>query len=515
MPVRVITAVVRFIVFGILSDRVGGCNKNTINLAGCKSNFHTLKQTIMFIRWRISGGFGHKNLLSDGKNRYNTFIFHCSYRKIERGVFLGNRGVKYIKLAYQWACEIVQRLRDHGFEAYFVGGCVRDMLMGRRPADYDIATDATVDQVRGLFRRTVPVGAAFGVVMVLRDNLQCQVSTYRGQPATAQEDACLRDFTINALFYDPVTDTVHDWVGGRADIENKIIRAVGSAQERFADDYLRMLRAVRICTSLGFAIDSEALATIRLNADRLAEVSKERIRDELIRIFSNANAATALELLRETGLFKTMFPDLFGLYEQRLPEMKATPFELISAILRHIDEPHYHTGMAALLSLPSLLRYPSCVDQPPDGEDSELVSSTLRSYMFSNADRKAVCAVLFNHRSFIFAGCMPDGAKKTFMRSRWFTRELAFHRAHLTALGMDISSYSHLSSYYSSLTRDDLFPPALITGKDLYDAGFTQGPHWRAILSEAQYMQLDGSLLSRQDAISWLHAKKDSFEATS
>ncbi len=407
-----------------------------------------------------------------------------------------------------WAKDIVQRLKTHGFEAYFVGGCVRDMLMDITPADYDIATNANIKQIQAIFRRTVPVGAAFGVVMVLHENVQCQVSTYRGNTSSAKDDALLRDFTVNGLFYDPHTDTVFDWVGGKDDISRKVIRAIGSVRERFNDDYLRMVRAVRISATLGFSIDPDILTAIKDNTDQLQGVSNERIRDELIKIVSHRNASKGMALLRETGLFRVMFPDLDHLYEQRLHDLKTTSFDLISQLFDTQSKPNYHTGMAALLSLPSFLRYPSSPDEAINSSDSALVSSLLRSYIFSNHDRRTIIDILQNHRMFIFADRLSKGSIKKYMRSKNFKYELAFHRMHLTALGCPLDSYKFMKSYYKSLSRIELFPVPLITGKDLHDLGLTPGPLWSELLSEIEYLQLDDQLSSRDEAIAWIHENK-------
>lgn len=405
---------------------------------------------------------------------------------------------------YQQAKKIVCQLQNEGFEAYFVGGCVRDMLMGREPLDYDIATSASVAVIRKMFRRTVPVGAAFGVVMVLLGDHQYQISTFRGHRCTAQDDAMLRDFTINGIFFDPVTEKIFDWVNGQNDIADKIIRAIGCPHARFEDDHLRMLRAVRFSATLGFSIDDQTDTAICSCADKLASVSNERIRDELVKITEHPDASNAIDKLRATGLFQVIFPDLDNLYAQRIPDLKATPFELIATIFDNLELNHYYTGMAALLSLPSFLRYPQTPEQPVNAGDSALVAALLRSYMFSNTDRRTICSILHGHRFFIFAQQLPIGTIKRYMRNDWFTHALAFHKAHLRTLNCPLTSWEYFCSLHESFSHSDLFPTPLLTGNDLHSIGLHPGPQWGELLDTVEFLQLDGQLRTRDDALRWL-----------
>src|SRR5437660_3067202 len=220
------------------------------------------------------------------------------------------------------ATEIVRRLQQAGFAAFWVGGCVRDFLLGREPGDYDIVTAALPEQVEQLFARTIAVGKKFGVIVVLEGEHQFQVATFRAEAdyqdgrrpnqvtfGDARADALRRDFTVNGLFYDPVQKLSHDWVGGEADLRAKIIRTIGSPVERFAEDHLRMLRAVRLAAQLGFQIESRTMAAIKTQAASIRHVSAERIRDELVKLFSPPHAATGLDLLRVSGLLDHFLPE--------------------------------------------------------------------------------------------------------------------------------------------------------------------------------------------------------------
>ncbi|MCU0916504.1 MAG: CCA tRNA nucleotidyltransferase [Planctomycetes bacterium] len=225
----------------------------------------------------------------------------------------------------QAATEIIRRLQQHGFQALLAGGCVRDMLLGRPAKDYDVATDARPADVMGLFPRTLAVGARFGVVIVLLRHEQVEVATFRSEAGyedgrhptevrftSAAQDASRRDFTINGMFYDPLTEQVIDYVQGRADLDRRIIRTIGAPQERFGEDYLRMLRAIRFSTQLGFAIDPDTYAAVRRNAFQIARISGERIAIELEGILAHPNRARGAAMLLETGLAQAIFPGFAG-----------------------------------------------------------------------------------------------------------------------------------------------------------------------------------------------------------
>src|SRR2546427_4877646 len=221
------------------------------------------------------------------------------------------------------AAEIVRRLHKAGFAALWVGGCVRDFLLGRDPVDYDIATSALPEQIERLFKRTIPVGRKFGVVLVVEGGHQFQVATFRAEAdyqdgrhpeqvtfGDAMADARRRDFTVNGLFFDPVEKKLHDWVGGEADLRAKIIRTIGTPSERFAEDHLRLLRAVRLAAQLEFEIESGTFAALKANAPKIRGISAERIRDELVKLFSPPHASRGLDLLRQSGLLEQVLPEI-------------------------------------------------------------------------------------------------------------------------------------------------------------------------------------------------------------
>ncbi|HEY6167210.1 MAG TPA: CCA tRNA nucleotidyltransferase, partial [Verrucomicrobiae bacterium] len=221
------------------------------------------------------------------------------------------------------ATEIVRRLRDAGFAAFFVGGCVRDQLLGREPQDFDIASNARPEDIERLFPRTIPVGKQFGVMLVIEHGRQFQVATFRAESeyrdgrhpesvtfTDAINDARRRDFTVNGLFLDPISDEVHDWVGGQADLQARVVRTIGVAEERFAEDHLRLLRAVRFAAQLGFNIEPVTFAAVKANAAKIQTVSAERVREELLKLFRPPHAGRGLELLRDSGLLEHVLPEI-------------------------------------------------------------------------------------------------------------------------------------------------------------------------------------------------------------
>src|SRR6516165_10083591 len=223
------------------------------------------------------------------------------------------------------ATGIVERLQGAGFAAFWVGGCVRDFLLGREPQDFDIATDADPDQVENLFSKTIPVGKKFGVILIVEQGHQFQVATFRAEAeyrdgrrpekvvfSSAEADASRRDFTVNGLFFDPIAKKLHDWVGGEKDLRAKIIRTIGAPEERFAEDHLRLLRAVRFAAQLNFEIESKTFAAVKFLAPKIKLISAERIREELLKLFPPPHAARGLVLLRDSGLLVEVLPELYA-----------------------------------------------------------------------------------------------------------------------------------------------------------------------------------------------------------
>jgi len=391
----------------------------------------------------------------------------------------------------EWAEKIVQQLQQSGFLAYFVGGCVRDHIMGTQPTDYDIATNAATDQIKQLFDRTVEVGAGFGVILVIHNSLHCQVSTFRTETNNPKDDALKRDFTINGLFYDPQKNELFDWVDGTRDIGEKIIRAIGSPQDRFTEDPLRLLRAVRLASTLDFKIEENTMECIKKNALSIITCSEERIRDELINIFSGKNPVSALKLLKSTGLLYTIIPEIKDQSDNELSEK----------ILSLIETPSYHIGLTgALCGLG--FNYPEN-NVPPTPNFSE-VNTFLIRMKFSNKDKLTTYSILKNHIRFIDQSTMKISEKIKLMQSESFPLELEFHRLHLETLKKPLDSYTELKTLYESLSRDEIFPLPLLSGDELIGLGYEPSKNWKLLFNMLEMEQLEKNILEKQQALNWI-----------
>jgi tRNA nucleotidyltransferase/poly(A) polymerase len=374
---------------------------------------------------------------------------------------------------------ISQRLREAGYQAYLVGGCVRDLLLGRRPKDYDVATDASPEGVLELFPAAGLVGAHFGVVLVRDGDSQIEVATFRSDAGYSdgrrpdavafvhdpRQDAARRDFTINALFLDAATNEVLDYVGGRADLAAGLIRAIGNAEERFQEDHLRLLRAVRFAARLGFRIEEATLAAIRKLAPLVQLVAAERVREEMNQILREG--AGGVELLFETGLMANVLPDVILDPERPLARLRrARPGEL-SPVL----------AWAALLF----------------DVDRDAVALLLKRLRFSCTDADEVMSLLKNTSRLLEIDTMRIAEKKRLMRDPLFAGYLTMRRL-CGEPALDLPLY----------TDQDLHPAKLLSGLDLLELGYPQGPLYSSILAALEDAQLEGKLRDREEAIRWV-----------
>lgn len=407
----------------------------------------------------------------------------------------------------EFARAVVERLRGAGHEALWAGGCVRDELLGRVPADYDVATSARPDQVRDLFgrSRTLAVGAAFGVITVVgpKGAGQVEVTTFRTDAAytdgrhpagvtfsTAKEDAQRRDFTINGLFLDPVSGLVHDHVGGRADLAAGIVRAIGVPGLRFGEDHLRMLRAVRFAAGFGFVLESGTRAAIERLAARVATVSPERIAAELRAMVSRPGRGRALDLLRDTGLLTVVLPEV-------VPPSGATePWRRVVRQVEALDEP----------SLPPVL----AILAEGAGDTLPAIASRLR---LSNRE---TTAAVWLHAAVAALGRRDDPPQRRPWSAiqPWLAHRDAplladLLRARAAADGdVEAAALAAWVTGWIDRPRAELDPPALLGGGDLLRAGVESGPRMGATLARIRALQLDGVLLTREDARAWLAANR-------
>jgi poly(A) polymerase len=428
----------------------------------------------------------------------------------------------------QGALRIVHTLRSDGHEAFFVGGCVRDLLRQETPEDYDIVTSAHPEQVMSLFPRTYPVGVSFGVILVSEDDLLYEVATYRKESeyvdgrhpsqisfATAKEDVYRRDFTVNGLLMDPETGEIVDYVGGVSDIERRVIKAIGNPEERFAEDHLRMLRAVRFTANLGFIIDVETLEAIKRHAADIARVSAERVREELTRILIGPGPCPGMELLQATGLLSQLLPELEALRGVSQPPQfhpEGDVWEHTLSMLALLPQERQHNseadGRLAWAVLLHDVGKPVTRTESETGvhfyghvkKGAEIAAAIMRRLKFSKADLDIVLALIENHMRFMHVQDMRPNTVKKFLRMADFDLHLALHR--LDCLG----SHGHLDNdvfcrgKLKELTAEDLHPPRLLTGHDLQELGFQPGPLFREILNTIEDAQLNGEIATAEEA---------------
>lgn len=407
-----------------------------------------------------------------------------------------------------YAASVVARLRESGHEAYFAGGCVRDVLLGLDPADYDVATDARPEQVTRLFRRTVGVGASFGVVRVLgpKEAGDVEVATFRSDGAyldgrhpesvhysTAEHDASRRDFTINGMFLDPLDDRVIDYVGGRSDLDRRVLRAIGDPSARFAEDKLRLLRAVRFAARFGLALDPATRSAIEAMAPQVTAVSAERIAQEIRRMLVHPTRATAMDLAHSVGLIAATLPPLAPL--ATIPE--PTAGDLWSHTLRVLgrlpESPSFPLAFAALVHETG----PGAT--PESARDVALALST--SLKLSNADRDRTAWLVAHQRSLLGPALLPRHRLKRLLASEGIADLLALHRAEALATTGDLAHVVYCEDYLRTEPDGPVDPPPLLTGHDLARHGLRPGPQFARWLEAVRDAQLDGTIATRDDAL--------------
>jgi poly(A) polymerase len=438
-----------------------------------------------------------------------------------------------------FATSIVRTLRDRGFQAYLVGGCVRDLLLGREPKDYDVATDATPNQVMAIFPETYAVGAQFGVVLVPAPDSEEQktaseasksktveVATFRSDIGYSDgrhpnevrfsknpgEDVERRDFTINGMLLDPLSGEVLDFVGGRRDLRSGIIRTIGDPQKRFGEDKLRMLRAIRFAASFDYRIDSDTFAAIRDSAEQIGAVSRERVRDELTRMLTEGRGRRAFLLLDESGLLRQVLPEISAMKGVRQPpEFHPEGDVFIHTLLLLDNLPHpcpmtlgwgallHDVGKPPTFRVAERIRFDGHVDIGV--KMAEEICTRLR---FSNEDAHQILALVENHMRFGDATRMKESTLKKFLRLPHFDEHLALHRADCLASHRNLAAYEFVRTKREEIPPEKMQPSPLVTGDDLIAAGHTPGPRFREILNAVEDAQLEGRLASRDAALDFV-----------
>ena len=442
--------------------------------------------------------------------------------------------------ACAFAEHICRTLRLSGHQAYFVGGCVRDILLHREPADYDVATDATPERVERIFPNSLTVGAKFGVVVVVQEpdlsndakapSAMVEVATFRSDvgysdgrhpdqvvyASTPQEDVQRRDFTINGLLLDPQTNEILDFVGGRDDLRAGIIRAIGRPEERFREDKLRMLRAIRFAARFGYAIEPETMRAIQLLAPEIQQVSAERLRDELTKLLTEGAARRGFELLAETRLLPELLPEISRMKGVEQPPQFHPEGDVWIHTLLMLEG--LRPGSSPTLAWGVLLHDVGkpATFSPPSGPNgrirfdrhvevgtrmAEEICSRLR---FSNDDTAQIASLVANHLRFKDAPQMKRATLKRFVRLDRFEEHMELHLLDCSSSHRNLDNYEFMRRFLAETPPEDVRPTRLLTGDDLIGLGFRPGPEFREILDAAEDAQLEGSIRSRDDAFAWV-----------
>ena len=468
------------------------------------------------------------------------------------------------------AGDLVARLQGAGFAAFWVGGCVRDFLLGREPEDFDIATDARPEQVERLFRKTIPVGKKFGVIIVVEQGQQFQVATFRAEAeyrdgrrpekvvfANAEADALRRDFTVNGLFYDPLKETIHDWVGGEKDLRAKIIRTICKPEERFGEDHLRMLRAVRFAARLNFEIEPATFAAIQGLAPKIKFISAERVRDELIKLFAPPNvegmdglvdegtrerepatipqpirqssnpaihlrraapAARGLVLLRDSHLMEHVLPELTATIScEQSPD-----FHPEGSVFNHLQLMLSQLPPGASESLPWAVLLHD-IAKPATAEldaatgkihfyghekvGATMAENILQRLRFPNKQMEEIVTCVRNHMQFKDVKQMRKATLRRLLLRETFPLELELHRLDCLGSSGDLEHYNFLVEQAETLKHQPTIRPPLLTGNDLIELGMEPGPALGTLLAEIREKQLADELQTPDQARVWVKGR--------
>jgi poly(A) polymerase len=431
-------------------------------------------------------------------------------------------------------------LRSAGYQAYFVGGCVRDILLHREPADYDVATDATPEHVEQIFPNSLMVGAKFGVVVVMQEAAKSdeagsapatvEVATFRSDigysdgrhpdqvvyASSPQEDVQRRDFTINGLLLDPETNEVLDFVGGRDDLRAGIMRAIGRPEERFREDKLRMLRAVRFAARFGYSIEPETLRAIQKLAPEIGQVSAERLRDELTKLLTEGAARRGFELLDETRLLPELLPEIARMKGVEQPPQFHPEGDVWIHTLLMLEGlgPGSSPTLAWGVLLHDVGKPPTFT--PPSGPNgrirfdrhvevgTKIAEQICERLRFSNNDTAQIASLVANHLRFKDVPQMKRSTLKRFVRLDRFDEHMELHRLDCSSSHRNLENYEFMRRFLDETPPEEVRPIRLLTGDDLISLGFRPGPKFREILDAAEDAQMEGNLSSHEDALIWV-----------
>lgn len=429
----------------------------------------------------------------------------------------------------QYATQIVERLQQAGFKTYFAGGSVRDALLGKDPVDYDIATGATPEQVKEIFDGAINVGKSFGVSRVPMNDEWFEVATFRTDSAyhngrhpssvtysTPEEDAQRRDFTVNAIFFDPISKEIHDYVNGRQDIEYKIIRCVGNPIERFEEDHLRMLRAVRFTSVLSFTMEKETADAIRATAASILKISPERIRDELIRILvESPKSGDAIMLLDEVGLLEHILPEIKAMQGQEQPPQfhpEGDVFMHTVIMLNLMDKKDKILAFSVLLHD---VGKPGTAVVAPDrirfnGHASlgaKLSKEILKRLKFSKQDQDDISKCVGGHMRYMEVKNMKQSTLRRLVGAPTYPTEIELHRLDCLGSHGGLDNYELVKEFEEKVKSEPILPKPWINGHDIINLGISSGPKIGKWHKRAYEAQLNGDFKSKEDLYDWLESK--------
>jgi poly(A) polymerase len=435
-----------------------------------------------------------------------------------------------------FAVDVVRRLQAAGYQSLWAGGCVRDLILGQTPSDYDVATDATPEQVMAVLPfQAVTVGISFGVVRVRRSHrpgvdVEVEVATFRSDGAyvdgrrpewvvfsSPELDAARRDFTINGMFLDPLTGKLIDYVGGEADLKNGVLRAIGEATARFREDKLRVLRAIRLAARFRFEIDPPTFAAIKSMAGQIITVSKERIAQELRKMLVHASRAEAMELALETGLVAAILPDLLPLKRMDQPtsgQRDGNLWEYVMRVLKSLPvNPSFTLAFAALMHDVGKLQ----TGTPEEGRDrfldhglagARISERVCRDLKFSNAERDRITWLVTFHQYLREAKQLRESKLKRILAEPGIDELLALHRAIAVATTGNTEHVDYCDYYLKAQPSGPINPPPLITGHDLVRQGLEPGAKFAKILEQVRELQLEGQIQTKPEALEWVDAHR-------
>lgn len=423
------------------------------------------------------------------------------------------------------ARHIIQTLRDRGFTAYLAGGCVRDQLLGVEPQDFDVATNARAEVVQRLFPNTIPVGIQFGVVLVVDNGIPCEVATFRSDGAyldgrhptsvhfgNAQEDAQRRDFTINGMFHDPLIEEIIDYVNGQEDLRSGIIRAIGDPYARFAEDRLRMLRAIRLAARLDFTIALDTFTAIQDLASTISDIAWERIGDEVSKILTGRGAKRAFALLSESRLLPAVFPEIEAMRGvEQSPDFhpEGDVFVHTLLLLDKLDQPTETLALGALLHD---VAKPVCRARNEHRitfhghceKGAEMAIDICQRLKRSRETWERVAYLVKNHLRLMSAPEMRTATLKRFLREDGIEELLELARLDALSSSGDLRPYQFCRQQLAALAPEQIAPPRLLSGHDLMALGLAPGPQFKDILHAIEDAQLEGRLHTREEALAWV-----------